>query len=269
VENRDPECKEGTGQMITERIEDIDPDITDETESLTTIVAIKCPDGIVMASDGQATAGKMKTLGVSKISDINYFMAVGGSGDADNIILFVDYLTQSFTQISLTESDFRDKMEEFFTRLHKRYNQGLNTNRFNPTLLIGAKNANDSFGLYLLRNGMVYPKYEHVVIGSGGDLARLVIKQLNRSMAVGGGALHTIPVEYALRLSCYIINEVKESDSQSGGETKVVLIDYKGVKELSRDEVQKNYEQFLTIATIGYASLGISEEDSMKMWPPL
>ena len=62
------------------KIEDIDPNITDETEQLTTIVAIKCPDAIVMASDSQATVRveKMKTLGVTKIFNINNFMGVGG-----------------------------------------------------------------------------------------------------------------------------------------------------------------------------------------------
>ena len=37
--------------MITERITDIDPDITDEIDHMTTIIGIKCPDGIVMSSD--------------------------------------------------------------------------------------------------------------------------------------------------------------------------------------------------------------------------
>jgi 20S proteasome alpha/beta subunit len=265
----------GTKQMI-EAIEDIDPNINDEAESLTTILAIKCPDGIVMSSDSQATLGKMKTLGVSKISDINHIlyhiyiiMAVGGSGDADNIILFVDYLTQSFTQMSLIESHFRDKMEKFVTRLHKKYNQGLNINRFNPTLLLGAKNANNSFGLYLLRNGMVYPKNDYVVEGSGGDLARLVIKQLNRSMATVGGSLHEMSVEGAVPMSCYIINEVKESDSKSGGETQVAVIDAKGVRILPPDEVQSNYNEFQSVMTLAYASVGIHVEDSKKILPPL
>ena len=42
-------------------------------------------------------------------------------------------------------------------------------------------------------------------------------------------------MEYAVKVSCYIINELKESNSQSGGETKVVetkvvVIDSKDVK---------------------------------------
>jgi 20S proteasome alpha/beta subunit len=224
--------------MITEGIEDIDPTITDETEPLTTIVAIKCPDGIVMASDSQATVrDKTKTLGVTKIFDVNNFIGGGGSGDADNIILFVEHLREEFPRMSSTESEFRDKIQNVFWRLSKKYNLdareylGINAHPFNPTLLVGTKNEDNSFGLYLLKeNGMVYPKNEHMVIGSGGDLARLVIKQLNRSMTVADGSLHKLPIEDAIIVSCYIINDVKESDSQSGGETKVVLIVLKALR---------------------------------------
>ncbi len=176
--------------------------------------------------------------------------------------------------MSSTESEFRDKMQNVFRRLHKKYNLdareylGINANPFNPILLVGAKNEDNSFGIYLLKeNVMVYSKNEYIVIGSGGNLARLVIKQLNRGMAVAGGSLHKLPVEDAVRVSCYIINEVKESDSQSGGETKVVVIDSKGVKALSRDEVQKNYDIFLGIMTVGFAPIGLSAEDIKKMWP--
>ena len=55
---------------------------------------------------------------------------------------------------------------------------------------------------------IVYHKNEHVVIGSGLDLARLVIKQLNRSMM--NVYLHNLLVEGAISIACYIINEVKE-----------------------------------------------------------
>ena len=106
---------------------------------------------------------------------------------------------------------------------------------------------------------MVYPKNEHVVIGSGGDLARLVIKILNRSMAIAGGSLHELTVEEAISVSCYIINEVKESDSQSGGETKVVVIDSNGVEELSREKIQENFK-FLGIMTVGFSPLGLAAE---------
>lgn len=79
--------------------EEIDED-TDDIEPLTTILAIKCPDGIVMASDSQATVrDKTKTLGVTKIFNVNNFMGVGGSGDADNVELFVKNLIGKFPQM--------------------------------------------------------------------------------------------------------------------------------------------------------------------------
>jgi proteasome beta subunit len=101
--------------------EDIESE-ADETEPLTTILAIKCPNGIVLASDSQATEGKMKTLGVTKIFLLNDFIALGGSGDAYNIRLFMDAVKQEFTQISATETEFREKIQNLTWRLHKKYN---------------------------------------------------------------------------------------------------------------------------------------------------
>lgn len=140
---------------------------------------------------------------------------------------------------------------------------------FAPDLVVGVKIADGSFGLYLAKkNGIVYPENEHIVIGSGGDLARLVIKQLNRSIAILGYQLHTVPVHDVVKISCYIINEVKESDSQSGGQTKVVVIDSNGVRELS-PEVKKNYEDFVSLIATGYAPFfqGFTEDDIKKIWP--
>jgi 20S proteasome alpha/beta subunit len=231
-----------------------------------------------MASDSQATVRveKTKTLGVTKIINVNNFMCVGGSGDADNVVLFVDHLKQEFSEMLPNENECRNKLQNILLHLHKKYNLdpreylGINANPFNPTLLVGAKNADNTFGLYLLKeNGMVYLKNEHVVIGSGGDLARLVIKQVNRNLTIVGGALHMMLVEEVLPISCYIINEVKESDSHSGGETKVVVINSEGAKELSLNDVQENYNNFLSVIAVAYASLGIPAEDTTKMWSPL
>jgi 20S proteasome alpha/beta subunit len=257
--------------------EDIDPSITDETEPLTTIAAIKCTDGIVMASDSQATVrdDKTKILGVTKIFNINNFMGVGGSGDADNVKLFVENLIGEFPQMLPAEGELRDKIQNLTWRLHEKYNLDAreflgNVSPFEPNVVVGVKIADGSFGLYLVKkNGIVYPKNEHVVIGSGGDLARLVIKQLNRSMAIVGGSLYKLPVIDAVKISCYIINEVKESDSQSGGQTKVVVIDNYGVRELSADEVKKNYDEFVSLLAEGFSPIfqGRSKDEIKKMWP--
>jgi 20S proteasome alpha/beta subunit len=258
--------------------EDIDPTITDIEEQLTTIIAIRCPDGIVIASDSQTTELRTKTLDVTKVSLANDFMAVGGSGDADNIRLFIEHLKQEFAQASPTEPEFRAKIENLLLRLHKKYNLdtreylGKDVNPFQPNLVVATKNGDDSFGLYLLRaNGMVYHIDQYRVIGTGDDLARLVIKQLNRSLERFGQALHTVPVELSVRFACYIINEVKESDNKSGGITKVVVINASGLRELSDDEVQSYYKSFIDVNVVGFSKLfegsGLSNEDLRKMFP--
>ena len=77
--------------------------LMDEDEPLTTIVGVKCHDGIVLTSDSQAE-GRIKSLGVTKVFVLKDFMALGGSGDADSIRLFKDAAETEFTQILPTET---------------------------------------------------------------------------------------------------------------------------------------------------------------------
>jgi 20S proteasome alpha/beta subunit len=124
--------------------------------------------------------------------------------------------------------------------------------------------------LYLVKNNaIVYPEYEYLAMGSGGDLARLVIKQLNRGLALVGRQLHNGHVNDVVKLACYIINEVKESDSQSGVQTKVVVIDSNGVRELPQEEVKSNYDELLGKMTKGISPMfpGLSIDDLRKLYP--
>jgi hypothetical protein len=89
-------------------------------------------------------------------------------------------------------------------------------------------------------------------------------------LAILGGSLHMMPVDGVVPIACFIINEVKESDSYSGGETKVVVVTSKGVTELLQQEVQKNYNTFLGVMANGLAPIfegEISEEQIKKIWP--
>lgn len=232
--------------------EDIDPSIIDDSEPLTTIIAIRHAGGVVIASDSQATEGKMKTLGVTKIFVVNGFMAVGGSGDADNVRLFVERAKAEFTEVSRSEGEFREKIQMFLWRLHKKYNLGArdylgkDEKPFRPNLIVGARNGDGSIGLYFLReDGMVYHVDDMKIIGTGGDLARLVIKQFNRGYSIIGQSVPQLSSERVVESVCYAINEIKESDSKSGGTTKVVVIDSSHVRELPDDEVERNYTTFI------------------------
>jgi hypothetical protein len=53
---------------------------------------------------------------VTKIFNVNNLCVifVGGSGDADNIMLFVDHLKQEFCGMSSNEIEFRDKIRSAF-----------------------------------------------------------------------------------------------------------------------------------------------------------
>jgi 20S proteasome alpha/beta subunit len=219
----------------------------------------------------------MKTLGVTKVFVVNDFIAAGGSGDADDVKLVIQQMKRDFVNVASNQLEFVDKIEELLWGLHKKYNVkareylGQTAEPFKPNLLVGAKTIDGSFGLYLLKdNGRVSAIDDHRIIGSGGDLARLVIKQLNRGLALVGRQLHNGHVNDVVKLACYIIiNEVKESDSQSGGQTKVVVIDSNGVRELPQEEVNGNYDELLGKMTKGISPMfpGLSIDDLRKLYP--
>ena len=56
---------------------------------------------------------------------------------------------------------------------------------------------------------------------------------------------------------------------KAAGQTKVVVIDSNGVRELSPEEVKKNYEDFVSLIATGYAPFfqGFTEDDIKKIWP--
>jgi 20S proteasome alpha/beta subunit len=165
-------------------------------EPLTTVIGIKCIDGIVIASDSQATSKsqRTKTLGVSKIFQINDSSLLGGSGDGGHIKILVEELKEVLSRGKFNNrKKFRDTVEQTFLALHKKHNiqraklLGLNEskNLFHPSAILGTKFTRNNFGLYLLRDdGWTIDIDDYEVIGSGTDLAALVIKQVNRSISV-------------------------------------------------------------------------------------
>jgi hypothetical protein len=73
----------------------------------------------------------------------------------------------------------------------------------------------------------------------------------------------------AIRYSCYIINEVKESYSKSGCQNNVVVICSGGIKESPPKDVKTSYDVFLTV-NAGANSPPLSRaglsEDIEKIW---
>jgi 20S proteasome alpha/beta subunit len=194
---------------------------------------------------------------------------LGGSGDGGHIKILVEDLKEVLSHRKFNNrKKFRDTVEQAFLALHKKHNiqraklLGLNEPKglFHPSAILGTKFAHNNFGLYLLRDdGWLIDVDDYEVIGSGKDLAEFVIKVTNRSISVIDRTLSNVEVEHVIRLACYIINEVKDSDSQSGGLTRVAVIHNNGVRELSESEVRENYQIFSDVLTRGYSQLFGSE----------
>ena len=243
-------------------------------EIMTTVIGFKCADGLVIASDSQASLEKkweLKKLGVDKILKVNNFIALAGSGDADHTRLLVE-LRENLGDSPLSDKEIREKTYNVLLRLHKKYNidrakfLGIreDTMYFRPNTILGAKLSDSTFGLYRLKpDAWISPLQEYETLGSGAALAELVIKPFLRSL-LDLSELTTpktildipkLPLEFVIRYASYVINEVKSTDRNSGGFTKVVVIDEKGVRQLLDDEVNTHYEEFKNNVSDSYRQL--------------
>ncbi len=67
--------------------------------------------------------------------------------------------------------------------------------------------------------------------------------------------LSKLPLQFVIPYASYVINEVKSTDKNSGGFTKVVVIDENGVRQLLDVEVNTHYEKFKKIVSDAYQKL--------------
>jgi 20S proteasome alpha/beta subunit len=241
------------------KIYDLGTDYIDELEyneeALTTTLAIKCSDGIVFASDSQSTSKsrKSKTLGVTKIFKINNKIALTGSGDSDHINRTCSEIGNTFSEGILYEKNqFKEILEDLVLSLRKKYNTdrskklGLDNieNFFRPICLIGI-NLKEGFFLYLIRDDGWIEEIPHfIAIGSGSDLANFLLQFHNRGPTADGKNLSDLEIVYNLFVATYIVNEIKNFDTLTGGITKVGVINNEGFKELSNDEILMIYNTY-------------------------
>ena len=62
----------------------------------------------------------------------------------------------------------------------------------------------------------------------GGSYASLILKQQNRLYSSIGKKLSQLPMEINIDIACYVIDEVKNFDIQTGDNTPIVIIDNEG-----------------------------------------
>jgi 20S proteasome alpha/beta subunit len=236
--------------------EDIEQAIYDYPEPLTTVIGIRCSDGIVIGTDSQATArtGKTKDLRAEKILEINKFSALAGSGDSNHLNKLESALRLRIGRKSFNDYDLVEVLESVLNSLYKKYNvqksreMGFRETKeiFHPSSIFGTKLKDGTFGLYALRDDTwVSSISNYIALGSGSDLARLVLDMNSRIAGSQNIMLADLPVEMNSFIACVTINEVKSFDSQSGGDTRIALITKDGLKKLSNEVITGAYEWYI------------------------
>lgn len=264
----------------TKEIYDLETDYIDdleynESESLTTALAIKCNEGIVFASDSQSTYDykKSKSLGISKIFKINNNTGLTGSGDSLHINIVADALKKFLPNETLKSQDLLKKLESLLLDLHKEHNTirskslgySETKNLFHPICIVGAK-CLDGYFLYCLRDdAWVEPVNDYIAIGSGKELARLLIDQQARFPKSIGQSMDDLELGHCVYISLLTLNEIKKFDNQTGGDINVTYISEEGIIEVSPEEVDKDYQDF-TQQLSKYYGERLQDESVEKMF---
>lgn len=227
---------------------------------MTTVISVKAKDGIILASDSQGTSAKVKTT-IKKVFKINSCIGIGASGDNSQIELFVDKLKQHLGNGIELESEFTNQMSNVVLNLHRIHNHnhsllcGYAGARlfFSPLSIAAAKPRNGDPYLYRVgfgttgKNKEVSPyiykvNRDYVSIGSGSNYARLVLKQQDRFYAAINKNLSDLTTENNVGIASYVINEVKQLDLETGGETQIAVINHDGYRELSHGDQTKCHQ---------------------------
>jgi 20S proteasome alpha/beta subunit len=79
-------------------------------------------------------------------------------------------------------------------------------------------------------------------IGSGSNLAYLVLNQQARMYALTDKKLADLPLSICIEMALYVISEVKDIDLLSGKDTQIAIIDRDGFREISSNEPPHYYE---------------------------
>lgn len=196
---------------------------------MTTILSINCSNGLVIASDSQATMGAVKRSRENKIyhtkinNDINIVLA--GSGTSAYTSRFLDSLEKNKGNRTINSTrDCADFCEDII--------RGLKSNRypdFNAHILICVsikKDDKTDFCLYSLypKEGVAEKEDNYDCIGSGSIVAEYILSRL---------WFPKIMIEQAMKIAIYAIEEVKKVDTYSGGYIRATVIDKNGVVALN------------------------------------
>jgi proteasome beta subunit len=199
----------------------------------TTTVGLISRDGVVLASDMRASMGHLaydeESKKLYKITDNIAVTNAGAVGDSLTIVRFL----KSHAKLYEIERETRITPKALASYLANI----LNANRIYPfavQFILGGVNKQPE--LYeLTPYGGVLERKRFAVSGSGTELALTTLDQnYKRGMAE----------EEAIKLAIKAINAGKKRDIFSGGKSvSVMVIDAKGVREISEGEVKRLIEK--------------------------
>lgn len=226
------------------------PECSIDSEDLTTVLGIKNKEGIIIASDSQFTGLDGKEFG-SKIFKINNSMILGISGRMDQMAILIEKLEQKFCNKIFDKKE----VESVMLKLHKEYNirwtneLGKDTTIFNPQSLLGVRTKDGEFELYRILFDPD-PWLESIefykTIGSGQQLANLVVKQQDRIIKAMGDTFRTAPMPYCIFIACSVMNEVKANDAFSSGTTQMALVNKDKIAFSNKTEIENFYNIMIT-----------------------
>ncbi|MGB7882357.1 MAG: hypothetical protein WBL44_06485 [Nitrososphaeraceae archaeon] len=174
----------------------IDESIPDlEDVLLTTVIGIKCRDGVVIGTDSQFTdrVYDTKSLNENKIHKINDFMILGGAGDPYQTKVLVDSLQEHLGNKQYSDKELRKSIRRVLIRLHEEYNPNPPLS-FYPLSLLAAR-TEESCILYIIQLPYIYPVEQYEAIGSGSPLAQFLFKFSNRILDRVGDKWSDRPAE--------------------------------------------------------------------------
>ena len=199
-----------------------------EQKKGTTTVGIIAKDGVILASESMATMGYLvaskKAKKIYKVDDKIALTTAGSVGDAQQLVRILQ------AEIKLYRLSKGEPKVKAVTNLLANI---LHSNRYFPYLSIIVIGGVDSDGYHLFNvdpvGGVTEDKYTSS--GSGSPVAYGVLEE---------GYRDNLSKEEAIRLAVQAIKSAKERTLGSGGERiDVAVIDEKGVKFLSKEEVEK------------------------------
>lgn len=225
----------------------------DRVKAMTTVIAIKCKDGIVIASDSQGTSGEEKTT-VTKVFQIkDYSIGGGASGYDDSIRDFVRLIKIDNGWDS--ETKLRKEILEALYAFNNSFTFNIQDELNSITLksfdirlhiLMGVKLKEREYLLYriglkdLEKPQICLIENDFESVGSGGRLANLLLTQQSRIHSFS-----ELDIDTTIEIALYIIDEVKNMDLLSGGNTQVVIIDNNGFKKIKVDQYPKFYNDMI------------------------